>query len=123
MIKLMLIAGAGGFVGTCARFGIVRLASMVFGGTFPAGVFIVNVLGCFIIGLLMGAVERATAMTAAQMAFLITGFCGGFTTFSTYTADIVALADRGAWLQLTAYLAGTVVLGITVFLAGRAITR
>lgn len=123
MIKLMLIAGAGGFVGTCARFGLVRLASMLFSGSFPAGVFIVNVLGCFAIGALLGAVERATAMTAAQMAFLITGFCGGFTTFSTFAADIVALADRGAWLQLTAYLGGSILLGILALLAGRALTR
>lgn len=54
MIKMMLIAGAGGFVGTCGRYLVGKWSGAMFHGSFPMGTFLVNVIGCFIIGLLFG---------------------------------------------------------------------
>lgn len=119
MIKLMLIAGAGGFIGTCARFLLTRGSLAIFGTAFPAGTMIVNVLGCFAIGALLALAERGTGMTSGQAAMLITGFCGGFTTFSTFAADIVALGVRSSWTMMVVYTLGTVVIGIGALLAGR----
>lgn len=59
MIKMMLIAGAGGFVGTCGRFLIGKWSAGMYHGAFPMGTFLVNIIGCFIIGLLFGLLEKA----------------------------------------------------------------
>lgn len=77
MIKMMLIAGAGGFVGTCGRFLIGKWSSGMYHGAFPMGTFLVNIIGCFIIGLLFGLLEKAHVMTPGENVLLITGFCGG----------------------------------------------
>ena len=79
MIKMMLLAGAGGFVGTCGRFLVGKWSAGMFHGAFPMGTFLVNIIGCFIIGLLFGLLEKAHVMTPGENVMLITGFCGGFT--------------------------------------------
>ena len=64
-------------------------------GSFPMGTFMVNIIGCFIIGLFFGLLEKAEVMTAQENVLLITGFCGGFTTFSSF-ATICGYSDRKA---------------------------
>ena len=58
MIKMMLIAGAGGFVGTCCRYLVTRWCAMLFSGSWPLGTFLVNVVGCFVFGVLLGLFEK-----------------------------------------------------------------
>ena len=123
MIKTMLIAGLGGFVGTCMRFLTGKLCNMLVVGTFPLGTFAVNVVGSFIIGLLFGAAERTHAITPAMSALLITGFCGGFTTFSTFADDIYLLLQNRHYLTLAIYAGGTIVLGIALVWAGRTLMK
>lgn len=82
------------------------------------GTLAVNLLGCFLIGILLGAVERAQLLTPALALLLITGFCGGFTTFSTFAADAVTLAGREAWISL-GYVALSVLGGMALMFAGR----
>ena len=123
MIKMMLIAGAGGFVGTCGRFLIGKWASDIFQGSFPFGTFLVNVIGCFIIGLIFGLLERGHVLTAGENALLITGFCGGFTTFSAFANDMWVLGDKGDWTTFVIYLSASVVCGVLLVCAGRAIIR
>lgn len=123
MIKSMIIAGCGGFVGTCGRFLIAKLSSAMFHGSFPIGTFLVNIIGCFIIGLLFGLLEKAHVMTPGENVLLITGFCGGFTTFSTFADDMWELGSKGDWGTFAAYLAASVIIGILLVWAGRAIIR
>lgn len=123
MIKMMLIAGAGGFVGTCGRFLIGKWSGAMFHGSFPMGTFLVNVIGCFIIGLLFGLLERAHVMTAGENALLITGFCGGFTTFSSFADDMWVLGNKGDWSTFVLYLAASVICGVLLVWAGRALIR
>lgn len=123
MIKSMLIAGVGGFVGTCGRFLIRKWSSEIFHGPFPLGTFLVNVIGCFLIGIFFGLLEKTHVMTPGENVLLITGFCGGFTTFSTFADDIWVLGNKGDWGMAAAYLAATVVIGILLVWAGRAIIR
>lgn len=66
----------------------------MFHGSFPMGTFLVNIIGCFIIGLFFGLLEKANVMTSGENALLITGFCGGFTTFSSFADDIWVLGKR-----------------------------
>lgn len=123
MIKSMIIAGCGGFVGTCCRFLIGKWSSAMFHSSFPLGTFLVNIIGCFIIGLLFGLLEKANLMTPGKNVLLITGFCGGFTTFSTFADDMWELGSKGDWGTFAAYLAASVIIGILLVWAGRAIIR
>lgn len=119
----MLIAGAGGFVGTCGRFLIGKWSSGMFHGVFPMGTFLVNIIGCFIIGLLFGLLEKANVLTSGENVLLITGFCGGFTTFSSFADDMWVLGNKGDWGTFALYLALSVILGVLLVWAGRAIIR
>lgn len=118
MIKEMLIAGAGGFAGTCARYLTGRLTSIFWVGSFPMGTFSVNIAGCFLIGLFLGMMEKLGLSNPRCSLLLITGFCGGFTTFSAFANELYQMANRGQWSMLALYLALSVVLGIAMVLAG-----
>ena len=119
----MLLAGAGGFVGTCGRYLIGRWMAVTFHGVFPLGTFIVNVLGCFVIGLCFGLIEKANLLSANESLLLVTGFCGGFTTFSTFANDIFTLGNRGEWLTSILYLVASLVCGLLLVWLGRVLIR
>lgn len=119
----MLIAGAGGFVGTCGRFLVGKWCSGIFHGPYPFGTFIVNLIGCFLIGLFFGLLEKAHVMTAGENVLLITGFCGGFTTFSSFADDMWVLGSKGDWGTFALYLACSVIFGVLLVWAGRALIR
>ena len=123
MIKMMLIAGAGGFVGTCCRFLLVRVCSIHFGGSFPLGTFLVNVIGCFLFGLFFGLLEKTDLLTSHDNLLLMTGFCGGFTTMSAFVGDMWQLGDRGDWGTLLFYMSASLAVGILLMWVGRAIAR
>lgn len=119
----MLIAGAGGFVGTCCRFLVGRWSSGLFHGSFPIGTFLVNIIGCFLIGIIFGLLEKTELLSPNQNVLLITGFCGGFTTFSAFANDMLALGSKGDWGTLALYLGTSVILGVLLVWVGRAIVR
>lgn len=119
----MLLAGAGGFVGTCGRFLVGRCCSALWNGAFPLGTLLVNLIGCFLIGLLYGLVEKTDLMTSTESALLITGFCGGFTTFSAFADDMWQLTSKGEWPTLLLYLSASILLGFLLVIAGRALIR
>ena len=119
----MIIAGCGGFIGTCGRFLIGKWAGGMYHGAFPMGTFLVNIIGCFIIGLFFGLLERAHVMTPGENVLLITGFCGGFTTFSSFADDMWVLGSKGDWVTFALYLGLIVVLGVLLVWGGRALIR
>ncbi len=119
----MIIAGCGGFIGTCGRFLIGKWASGMYHGAFPMGTFLVNIIGCFIIGPFFGLLERAHVMTPGENVLLITGFCGGFTTFSSFADDMWVLGSKGDWVTFALYLGLSVVLGVLLVWGGRALIR
>jgi len=123
MIKAMLIAGCGGFVGTCGRYLVGRLCACMWHGAFPMGTFLVNIIGCFVIGLLFGMLEKTQLLTPGHSVLLVTGFCGGFTTFSAFADDMWTLVTKGDWTTFGLYLAASVVLGVLLVWAGRAVVR
>lgn len=121
MIRMMLMAGIGGFVGTCGRFLVGKLCTTMFHGSFPLGTFLVNIVGCFIIGLLFGLMERSNVLSTTQSALLITGFCGGFTTFSTFANDLFLMGSKGDWVGSAIYLILSIAVGIAMVWLGRAL--
>lgn len=123
MIRYMLIAGAGGFIGTCFRFLISRWVSGMFHGAFPIGTFVVNLIGCFIMGLVFGLLEKTDLLGQNESVLLTVGFCGGFTTFSSFANEMWLLGDKGYWATSGIYLAASVIMGILLVWLGRSIIR
>jgi CrcB protein len=117
----MLIAGLGGFMGTCLRYLTGRLCHLWELGGFPLGTFVVNIVGSFIIGALLGLAERNNFITPTMNVLLVTGFCGGFTTFSTFADDMYLMLGRSQWALFVAYVVLSLVLGLTMVWLGRKI--
>lgn len=123
MMKMMLLAGVGGFVGTCLRYLTGRLCHLWSLGGFPLGTFVVNVVGCFVIGALLGLAERENILSPTMNVMLVTGFCGGFTTFSSFADDIFLLMQQRNWMLLTLYAGLSLVLGVAMVWLGRAVVK
>jgi fluoride exporter len=86
----------GGGLGAVSRYGISLLAARFFGIRFPWGTLIVNLSGCFLIGFCFAVAERSTALTnPSTRLFLVTGFLGAMTTFSTFALETVTAAGPG----------------------------
>ena len=118
-----LWVGIGGFAGANARHAMTKLAASRLGDAWPWGTFAINLLGAFLIGVLMTALtERGIADPAARLV-LVVGFLGGYTTFSSYTYEAITLAERGNWLGAAAYVLGSNALGVTACVAGIALAR
>lgn len=92
MVKSLLIAGFGGFVGTVFRFLITRYIQGSYISVFPWGTFIVNISGSFLIGIFLGISEKRNFMSPEWRIFLTVGICGGFTTFLSLTTKTVCLS-------------------------------
>lgn len=117
-MRILLIIGAGGFLGSVARYLSQQGISKILPVIFPYGTFAVNIVGCFLIGIFYALADRGNAMTPEWRFFLTTGFCGGFTTFSTFTYESYNLIREEQYLYLSLYISMSVIIGIlATFLA------
>lgn len=123
MIKTLLLVGTGGFLGSISRFLTSRFMQSYFPSAFPFGTFVVNISGCFLIGLIFGFSERSSLLTPGWKMFLAVGFCGGFTTFSTFANENLALLRDGEVLNFILYTGLSVFLGIAATFLGVLITK
>jgi len=123
LFKDILLVGLGGGVGSVARFLCQRSVSAWYPHAFPFGTFIVNFLGCFLIGLLLGLMEKGSIIKPEMRLLLVTGFCGGFTTFSAFAAENIQLLKDGRLLYFTVYTVASVVLGILATFVGLSIVK
>jgi CrcB protein len=109
---LYLLIGLGGALGSMARFWASGLVAQHFGETFPWGTVIVNITGCFVIGFfatLTGPDGRFFVGGNGRQ-FFMTGVCGGYTTFSSFSLQTLTLAQDGEWLHVGGNVVGTVIL-------------
>jgi fluoride exporter len=122
-MKPLLLVGIGGAFGSICRY----LAQVYIGKytslTFPVGTLVVNLTGCFLIGILFGFSSRYAWMTMEWRLFLMTGICGGYTTFSSYSLDSITLLRQGNYTYFFVYVLGSVIVGFLATVAGAAVVR
>ena len=123
MIKSLLLVGTGGFLGSISRFLLSKFMQNSITSAFPYGTFAVNITGCFLIGLIFGFSERSSVLTTGWKLFLAVGFCGGFTTFSTFANENLSLLRDGEFYYFFLYTGLSVVLGLAATFLGVIITR
>ena len=118
MIKNILLVGVGGAAGSVARYLCQVAINSVYTFRFPLATLLVNVAGCFIIGLLYAMAERTSVLSPQFRLLLGTGFCGGFTTFSTFAFENMDLIRTGDTSYFLLYAFGSLLLGIGAVFAG-----
>lgn len=117
MIKDIMLVALGGGAGSALRFLVSRAVTPMSWLSLPIGTLLVNVAGCFVIGLVYGLSARGTAGNGMRL-LLTTGFCGGFTTFSTFSAENVSLMQEGCHLAALLYVFLSMALGFTAVVVG-----
>ena len=122
IIKNILAVGAGSFVGGAARY-LVSLGMKGIGKGFPWATLAVNLVGCLMIGLLWGLLSRNAAENTSWGLFLTVGLCGGFTTFSTFSKEALAMLQTGQMWGFASYIAISVLAGIALVALGYYIGR
>jgi CrcB protein len=98
-LQQIIIAGLGGFIGSACRFWLASVSYRLLGQDFPYGTMIVNILGCFLIGLLMSIFEERFLVSPNLRIFLTIGILGGFTTFSSFSFESLSLLREGNYFS------------------------
>jgi len=118
MLRAFLLVGVGGATGSMLRYAIGLAVNKVTTMPFPLATFLINILGCFLIGLLFGIAEKQSWMQGHLLLLLATGFCGGFTTFSTFALENVNLFSKQQAGIALIYTLSSVLLGIALCRVG-----
>jgi CrcB protein len=119
MVKSMLYAGIGGFIGTVLRFLVSKYFQVNFDTVFPWGTLVINIAGSFLIGIFLGIFEKGFMMSSEWRLFFTVGICGGFTTFSTFSNDSFMLLQNKEILKFSLYAGMSFVFGIVSVLIGK----
>ena len=119
MTKEILIVGVGSFTGGALRYilsvGLSKLGRL---WAFPIGIMVINVLGCFLIGVLYGYFKSKATTDPVLPLLLMTGVLGGFTTFSTFSFETIQLLQQNEWLKAVLYVVGSVGVGVVACYLG-----
>ena len=123
-MKAILLVGSGGFLGSVSRYLVGGWVHRLLGASvFPVGTLTVNVAGCLAIGFFAGLAEARQVLTPEGRLFLLLGFLGGFTTFSTFGYETFSLARGGEGVRALANVALHLFLGLAAVAAGQQLSR
>jgi CrcB protein len=113
----------GSAVGGGARFLLGTFVQQRTGAVFPVGTLLINIIGSLLIGFVLRYALGSTAVSAEVRALLTTGFCGGFTTFSTFSYETVKLIEDGDWQRAAWYVGLSIVLSVAATFVGMGLAR
>ena len=116
-MRLFLI-GAFGAIGTLARYGLQGLVQIKMGSTFPYGTLLINLTGCFFLGLIGQLLLNRVIVPPEWRMAIAVGFFGGYTTFSSFGWETAKMLEAGEWLWATVYVAASVAFGLVLSVAG-----
>jgi len=116
-MKLVLLIGTGSFLGGSFRYLISQAVQGRFLSSYPYGTFAVNIIGCFIIGIIF-AMSSKYNLSPEWRLFLATGICGGFTTFSSFSLETLAMLRDGQYLDSFLYIGSSIFLGLIAVYLG-----
>ena len=119
-----LLVGIGGALGSIARYGSGVVVGKVWASSFPLATLLINIAGSLAMGLFIGYLARTTpAWQADARLFVAVGIFGGFTTFSSFSLDAIALIERGEMVQSAIYIVGSVIIAILALYIGMQLMR
>jgi len=121
-MNTILLVGSGGFIGSVLRYSLTQFIQSRYLSAFPFGTLSVNVLGCFIIGLIVAMTEKGD-LNMDWRFFLATGICGGFTTFSAFSSETIGLIRQGQTGYAVLYVTASIVVGLIATFGGYAIMK
>lgn len=121
--SIVAAVAAGGALGSAARYIATVLIQRLVGTAFPWWTMSVNVVGSFVMGVIVTTIALRWSVGQAGQAFLMVGVLGGFTTFSAFSLDVTTLMERDATLAAGGYVIGSVVMSIAALFMGMAATR
>lgn len=120
--SILFMVALGGALGSLARYGVASAMRPV-SADFPWGIFVVNVSGGFLMGVIVELSALKLQISPEARAFLTVGILGGYTTFSTFSLDSVLLIQRGAYASAAAYMTGSALLSVLALFAGLWLVR
>lgn len=123
MLKQILLVGLGGGIGSIFRFLTSFYAAKYAVSGFPLGTFLVNVLGCFILGVALGIFDKHALGSENIRLLFITGFCGGYTTFSTFASENIQLLQQQNYMLLIIYTLASLLVGFLAVAIGLGLSR
>ena len=123
-MQAYLLVGLGGAFGAMARYGFGLFVGQVHNGPFPLGTFGVNVIGSLVMGLLIGFLARTVPIWQGDARlFVAVGILGGFTTFSSFSLDIVTLIERGNLVTAALYAVASMIIAVLALFVGLTVAR
>ena len=123
MLKEVMLVGGGAFAGANARYGVSLLSARYLDPAWPWGTFVANVGGSLVLGFFFALVSARTVSDPALRLLVAVGFCGSFTTFSSYAYETLRLFERGEWGAAAANVLANNVLCLAAVLAGMGAAR
>jgi CrcB protein len=122
-MKNIILVGIGGMIGSIARYLTSTYFYKLLPSAFPYGTFAVNVIGCLVIGIIYGLTERYNWFTSDWRIFLAAGFCGGYTTFSSFAIENVQLLQQANYFTFALYSITSFTLGLIAVYIGFTLGR
>jgi len=118
MLRTVLLIGSGGFIGSVLRYFIQLYFEKGLSSTFPWGTLIANITGSLLIGIFLGLADKGNYLNSEWRMFLVLGFCGGYTTFSSFAYSNFTMLEQKAFSSLLFNIGGNLILGILAVYLG-----
>lgn len=123
MLRTIFIVGAGGFLGSVMRYLVQLFVEKGMSTTFPWGTFVANMAGSFIIGIVFALAQKGNLLNAEWRMFIAVGFCGGFTTFSSFAYNNLTMLKEQAYGQFIWNVGGSLFFGLVAVYLGMILVR